>query len=76
MVAKQFLSLNLPLLGIILDDANVPKAVKRQVPFTIAYPGGSAARAVEEIARAFISTPSEKRTGGIRGFLQRMFRQR
>ena len=76
MVARQFLSLNLPLLGIILDDANVPKAVKRQVPFTIAYPGGSAARAVEEIARAFISTPSEKKTGGIRGFLERMFRQR
>ena len=76
MVAKQFLSLNLPLLGIILDDANVPKAVKRQVPFTIAYPGGNATRAVEEIARAFLSTPTAKKTGGIRGFLERMFRHR
>jgi flagellar biosynthesis protein FlhG len=76
LVARQFLSLHLPLLGIILDDAHVPKAVKRQVPFTIAYPGGSAARAVEEIARAFISTPTAGRTGGIRGFLERMFRQR
>jgi len=75
LVAQQFLSLNLPLLGIILDDANVPKAVKRQVPFTIAYPGGSAARAVEEIARRFISMPAAKKTGGIRGFLERIFRQ-
>jgi len=76
LVAKQFLSLDLPLLGIIPDDAHVPKAVKRQVPFTIAYPGGSASRAVEEIARAFISTPSAKKSGGIRGFFERMFRQR
>lgn len=76
LAAKQFLSLDLPVLGVVLDDASVPKAVKRQVPFTIAYPGGSAAKAVEEIAKAFMSIPSESKTSGIRGFLERMFKQR
>ncbi|MFS0727860.1 MinD/ParA family protein [Paenibacillus sp. 1P07SE] len=78
LVARQFLDTEIPMLGIVLDDPHVPKAVKRQVPFSIAYPEGIASRAVAEIARRFIhgsgdSTAEPAAGGGIKGFLHRMF---
>jgi len=75
LVAKQFLELELPVLGVVLDDANVTRAVKRQVPFTIAYPSGDASRGIDAIARRFAAAPGETSSAGsIKGFLQRMFR--
>jgi flagellar biosynthesis protein FlhG len=74
LVARQFLEMEIPVLGVVLDDANVTKAVKKQVPFTLAYPGGDAARGIEEIARRFVSVDVQPKGGGVKGFLQRMFR--
>lgn len=76
LVAKQFLELDIPVLGVVLDDANVTKAVKKQVPFTIAYPNGDASKGIEEIARRFAAvdkTMTETKNNGIKGFLSRMF---
>lgn len=75
LVAKQFLQADIPALGIIPDDANVPKAVKRQVPFSLAYPNSDASRSVQEIAARFaqVQPPgNHAATGGVRGFLQRI----
>jgi len=76
-VAKQFLDLDIPLLGCIEDDPNVPKAVKKQIPFSVAYPNSPAARSVRRIAASFAQTagagtdrPDEQ--AGIKGFLSRM----
>ncbi|MUT66372.1 MinD/ParA family protein [Paenibacillus sp. NEAU-GSW1] len=77
MAAERFLNTQLPTLGIIPDDPSVSKAVKRQVPFTIAFPGSEAARAIDDIARRFIEDekPSEEVVHeGIKGFLHKMFR--
>ncbi|MFF2482632.1 MinD/ParA family protein [Paenibacillus sp. NPDC058071] len=80
MVAQRFLHSELPSLGIVPDDPNVSKAVKRQVPFTIAYPGTDAARAIEDIAKRYlesdVSAASDvsETTGGVKGFLHKMFR--
>ncbi|WP_270171833.1 MinD/ParA family protein [Paenibacillus sp. SYP-B4298] len=76
MVANEFLQLEVPLLGIVMDDANVMRSVKRQVPFALAYPGSEASQCIDMIARHFLNEsdrPADANTG-IKGFLQRMLR--
>jgi flagellar biosynthesis protein FlhG len=74
LVANQFLKLELPWLGMIPDDSHVSKAVKRQVPFLIAYPDCDAAAAVGGIAQSFLAIPQSKAEGGVKGFLTKLFR--
>ena len=44
LVAKQFLNIQIPTLGFVDDDPAVSKAVKKQIPFTIAFPNSAASR--------------------------------
>ena len=76
LVAKQFLNLDIPLLGFIEDDYNVTKAVKKQIPFTVAFPECVAAKSIERIASAYSSGGSSEAVeqSGIRGFLNRMLK--
>ncbi|REE94435.1 flagellar biosynthesis protein FlhG [Paenibacillus taihuensis] len=76
LVAQRFLDLELPVLGYLLDDPNVPKAVKRQVPFSIAFPGSVASRSIMDIAKQFADVPdaSQAASSGVKGFLHKMFR--
>jgi flagellar biosynthesis protein FlhG len=76
-VAERFLDVPLPLLGILPDDPNVAKAVKKQVPFTLAFPGTDAARSMMVIAESFMSLPGNAVAagGGVKGFLNKMFRR-
>jgi flagellar biosynthesis protein FlhG len=78
MVAKKFLNLDIPTLGFVPDDANVSRAVKKQVPFTIAFPHASATRGIEELVRNYMAgregnaEPNE--ASGVKGFLSKMLR--
>lgn len=75
LVAKQFLQSDLPMLGIVPDDPNVTKAVKRQIPFTMAFPSSDATAAIERIAKQFLDIPQQKsENNGIKGFLNKMLR--
>jgi flagellar biosynthesis protein FlhG len=76
LVAKQFLQLDIPTLGFVVDDISVSKAVKKQIPFTIAYPSCAATRAINNLVEEFISkeTPSDHQTGAVKGFLSKMMR--
>lgn len=75
MVSQRFLQSDLPHLGILPDDPNVSKAVKRQIPFTVAYPGSEASIAIDRIAKHFLEIPqSSVPSGGVKGFLHKMFR--
>ncbi|WP_028611019.1 MinD/ParA family protein [Paenibacillus harenae] len=75
LVAQRFLQSELPSLGFVPDDPNVSKAVKRQQPFTIAYPGCDATLAIERIARQFLDLPQDSEAGGgVKGFLHKMFK--
>ncbi|GLX68500.1 MinD/ParA family protein [Paenibacillus glycanilyticus] len=76
LVARRFLQSELPVLGVILDDPNVTKAVKRQTPFTVAYPDSDASRSIDEIARRYLemSIPESTASAGVRGFIHKMFR--
>lgn len=76
MVAKRFLDLEIPCLGYIRDDANVTKSVKKQVPFSIAFPGSPASKGVEDIASSFLDNRSWDGTpagsDGMKGFIHKM----
>lgn len=79
LVAQKFLQLDIPMLGFVGADANVSKAVKRQVPFTIAYPSCNAARGIQLLADNYISKVRNTRVtdhqkSGIKGFLGKMLR--
>jgi len=75
LVASRFLQSDIPSLGIIPDDPHVSKAVKRQVPFMIAYPECESAAAVGRIAKMFLDMPlTRKDSSGVKGFFTKLFR--
>lgn len=75
LVASRFLGSELPSLGYLPDDGHVSKAVKRQIPFLIAYPTSEASVALARIAESYLELPvSETGNGGVKGFLTKLFR--
>ncbi|AEI44322.1 MinD/ParA family protein [Paenibacillus mucilaginosus] len=76
MVAKQFLSLDIPTLGYVVDDSSVSKAVKKQVPFTVAFPDSAASKSINDLADDFIAghIPAQQERGAIKGFLSKMMK--
>ncbi|MBD2870720.1 MinD/ParA family protein [Paenibacillus arenilitoris] len=75
LVSQRFLQSELPTLGILPDDPAVSKAVKRQSPFTIAYPVSEASLAIEYVAKRFLDIPQAQAAfGGVKGFIHKMFR--
>jgi len=76
MVAKQFLDLDIPTLGYMLDDGHVSKAVKRQIPFTVAYPHSAASKSIQEIVDQYLADQrtSVRQDSGIKTFLSRMMK--
>lgn len=78
MVAHKFLNLDIPTLGFVEDDSSVSKAVKRQVPFTIAYPNSSASRSIHHLVERFLagetSTEPSPGAAGVKGFLSKMMK--
>ncbi|WP_223066790.1 MinD/ParA family protein [Paenibacillus caui] len=74
LAARRFLNMEIALLGYIRDEAYVMNSVKRQIPFTIAYPHCAASRDIRQIARTLAEESEVKQEGaltGIRGFLQK-----
>ena len=78
MVAKRFLGLDIPTIGCVPDDVSVSRAVKRQIPFTIAFPNSPAARGIQELTARFIDgsrLPDKSgEPAGIKSFLGKMIR--
>ncbi|NOU84858.1 P-loop NTPase [Paenibacillus sp. LMG 31460] len=76
LVAKQFLDIHIPTLGFVDDDAAVSKAVKKQIPFTVAFPNSAASRSLQLLVDNYlngyrvIDTP----TSGVKGFLNKMMK--
>jgi len=70
-VTEQFLDKQIGTLGFIPSDVNVPNAVKKQVPFTIAYPNSQASQAMQIVTREYLQLPVPYKLG-IKGFLLKM----
>lgn len=74
LVAGRFLDMDIPTLGYLSDDSHVMQAVKKQVPFSIAFPGCSAARDIQRLALAYLDVPQTKSRdtlSGIKGFMHK-----
>ncbi|OBZ18366.1 cobyrinic acid a,c-diamide synthase [Bacillus sp. FJAT-27264] len=73
MAASRFLQLNLPFLGHISSDSHVVQAVKRQVPFILAYPNSAAAKDVHLLAVRYLASDAaiETKVQGIKGFIRK-----
>ncbi|MBC8016281.1 MAG: MinD/ParA family protein [Sporomusaceae bacterium] len=67
-VALNFLGLSLTHLGTVSEDANLIRAVKRQIPLLLAYPNTPSARCIEQIAHRLLYGESSKKNSGIKGF--------
>ncbi|MBY0218677.1 MinD/ParA family protein [Paenibacillus illinoisensis] len=77
-VAKRFLQTDIPLLGYVSEDPNVVKAVKRQVPYSLAYPHSKASRDIQRLALRYLAEPAVNEAGaltGIRGFMKKWLRK-
>jgi len=76
LVARQFLKLDIPLLGCIEEDQSVQKAVRKQVPFTVAFPNCAASRSIRRLASAFAEEKDAVRTeeAGVRMFLNKLLK--
>ncbi|MHA0855983.1 MinD/ParA family protein [Paenibacillus sp. CMAA1364] len=74
LAAKKFLDIEIPMLGYIHDDSHVVQAVKKQVPYTVAFPNSAASKDIQRLTKYYTHTPST--TGvdtltGIKGFMHR-----
>ncbi|MEF2965194.1 MinD/ParA family protein [Paenibacillus sp. M1] len=78
LVARQFLNVEIPLLGYLSDDAHVMQAVKKQIPFTAAFPGCTAARDIQRLAMKYMDVPQARKNdtlSGIKGFMHKWLRR-
>lgn len=74
-VASKFIGITIPLLGIIQDDHQVTKAVKKQTPMIMLYPESAASKAITQIARKYLAMPQTSETSGVKGFIHRLFKR-
>lgn len=70
MLSRRFMGLEVARAGYVLTDPRVPHAVRRRLPFSLAYPSCHAAVCVGEIARTLGFARSREGSG--EGFLRRM----
>ncbi|NOU76404.1 P-loop NTPase [Paenibacillus sp. LMG 31458] len=76
LVAKQFLDIQIPTLGFVDDDAAVSKAVKKQIPFTVAFPNSAASRSLQLLVDNYLNgyRVIDAPTSGVKGFLNKMMK--
>ncbi len=77
MAADRFLQMNIPFLGYISTDSHVVQAVKKQVPFTMAFPNSLAAKDIHRLALSYLSLGPEENSKmqGIKGFISKWLKR-
>jgi flagellar biosynthesis protein FlhG len=70
-VTKQFLNKQIDTLGFIPSDSHVTSAVKKQVPFFLAFPNCPASKAVKNVTYDFLQLTVPFKLG-VKGFLLKM----
>lgn len=76
LVAQQFLNIQIPTLGFVDDDPVVSKAVKKQIPFSIAFPNSTATKSLKTLTDNYIKgyRVIEAPTTGVKSFLNKMLK--
>ncbi|MNO11985.1 Flagellum site-determining protein YlxH [compost metagenome] len=78
LVAHRFLDKDISMLGHLSDDPHVMQAVKKQIPFSTAFPGCAAARDVQRLAMMYMDIPQSKSNdtvSGIKRFMNSWFKR-
>lgn len=77
MAASRFLQLDVSYLGHISSDAHVVQAVKRQTPFSLAFPNSVAAKDIHRLALSYLTIDGKKETKvqGIKGFIHKWLKR-
>lgn len=70
-VTEQFLNKQIGTLGFIPSDINVSNAVKKQIPFLLAFPNSHASQAMQNVTSEFLQLAVPYKLG-IKGFLLKM----
>jgi flagellar biosynthesis protein FlhG len=76
LVAKRFLGIDIPVLGYVADDPHVSRSVRKQMPFTAAFPDCRAARDIHKMAQQYAGSRHAEpdASPGMRGFVSKMLR--
>jgi len=72
MVAEKFLSVKLSPLGFVLNDDLIPKSVRMQQPFTIAFPKSTASKQIRDICKKLVQVRVERSQGGMKSFVSKL----
>jgi flagellar biosynthesis protein FlhG len=75
MVTEKFLQKKYDLLGTVIEDEHVSKAVKKQRPLLREYPNSQASKSFQKITHHYLNLPFSYKVG-IKGFLMKMFIKR
>ena len=73
-VAKEFLEIELDILGLVPKDKNVIQAVKKQNPFWLEFPDCEASLAIKDIKNEILDIQVEKKekSKGVKGFFKKL----
>lgn len=71
-IAFKFLGISLTSLGIVYEDSNLIRAVKKQVPLLLEFPDTIATRCIEQMATRLLEGEHMKKTAGIKGFFNQL----
>jgi len=72
MVAEKFLSIKLSPLGYLINDEAVPKSVRMQQPFTIAFPKSNPTKQIRDICKKLVQIKVERNQGGVKSFVNKL----
>lgn len=79
LAAQKFLDVTIPMLGYISDDYHVVQAVKKQIPFLMAFPNCVASKDIQRLAKRYAITPSDVERDtltGIKGFMHKWLQRK
>lgn len=72
LVAKQFLGMEMNVLGHVVFDQHLIQAVKTQKPLLLIHPKSQAAKDIRSIGEKLLNLPSETNEVGVKGFFNRV----
>lgn len=71
--ADKFLHMNLQTLGYVLEDGNMLRAVRQQMPVMAAYPDALSSKCIEALANCLLTGEKQRVKMGWKGFLRKFF---
>ena len=71
-VGQEFLNTRLDLLGYVLEDQAVPRAVRRRSPFMVDSPEAMVSQCISHLSRRLINPKKQREPEGIRNFFEKM----